>query len=63
MPCGKIKKQLKKLLETDGISGYSIRDKVLTIYVENKQAAEMLNLAAFEGYEVKIVEVGRFSAL
>jgi hypothetical protein len=63
MPYGKIKKQLKKLLETDGISGYSIRDKVLTIYVENKQAAEMLNLAAFEGYEVKIVEVGRFSAL
>jgi hypothetical protein len=63
MPCSKVVKKLKKLLEQEGISGYSVEGDKITIFVERMDVAKTISLAMFEGYKVEVVEVGRFEAL
>lgn len=63
MTCRKVKKNLDKLLEQEGIVGYGIDEKRIVLYVEKKEIAEAINLAAFKGYEIEVREVGRLKAL
>ena len=63
MTCRKVKKNLDKLLEQEGIVGYGVNGKRIVIYVEKEEMAKAINLAAFQGYEVEIKEVGRLKAL
>ncbi len=58
------KGMLDKLLREEGISGYSIQGKKITIFVEDEKAAMKASaLELFKEYEVEVVVTGRFEAL
>jgi hypothetical protein len=58
-----IEKALRKLLREDGVSGYSVKDGKVIIYVETDQHALRYRALAFEGYEVEIRVIGRLRML
>ena len=63
MTCRKVKKNLDRLLEQDGIVGYGVNGKRIVIYVEREDVAKTINLAVFHGFDVEVKEVGRLKAL
>ena len=63
MQSRKVKKNLDKLLEQEGIVGYGVDGKRIVIYVEKEEVAKTINLAIFHGFEVEVKEVGRLKAL
>jgi hypothetical protein len=58
-----IEKALRKLLREDGVSGYSLKDNKIIIYVESDQHALRYRALAFEGYEVEIRVIGKLRLL
>jgi hypothetical protein len=58
-----IEKALRKLLRESGVSGYSIRDGKVIIYVESDQHALRYRALALEGYEVEIRVIGKLRML
>jgi len=58
-----VKKKLDKLLEQEGVSGYSVSGKKIIIYVENEEMRTAINLSMFQGYEVEVRNIGRLEAI
>lgn len=59
----KIKKQLDKLLEEEGVSGYSVDGQKIIIYVEDAAVMTRLLIPVLKGYTIEMKPVGRFEAL
>jgi len=56
-------KSLRKMIQEEGISGYSIHDGEIIIYVENESIAKSITMKELHGMKVKIEVKGRFVAL
>jgi len=62
-PNPSIMKSLRKMIQEDGISGYSIQDGEIIIFVENEAIARSITMRELHGMKVKIEVKGRFTAL
>jgi len=60
--CG-LERVLRKLLEEDGVVGYSVRGNKIIIYVEDEATAATLRALEIAGYETEVKAVGRIRML
>jgi len=59
----KVRKILDKLLMEPGVSGYSVKNGVITIFVEDDEMLATLSSLSFAGYKMEVKKIGRIQML
>ena len=59
----KLKRILDKLMMEPGVSGYSVKDNVIVIFVEDEEALSTFSSLSFAGYRTEVKKIGRMQML